>query len=345
MATAAAIVATCLAFVLAASCAGKLKAPHRSAAAFSALRIHVTSPVPAIIALSVTEAACAAGLLLASGPLYLATTIATGVLFIAFLAAIIRAYALGSADHCNCFGSGETDRVGPRLISRNCLLVIAALAIIAVALPTGTPHSVFWMLMSSGGNGATGIFAVLALALVVSIVYTIAFRGRADVDPLAPSMPREASSQSMQFVEAGTGRIIDLRVNSTSKAQLAIFVRTGCTACTEVLDELDTDADVLSQIVDISVIREGVAAHTVVDTPRLPVHEQIFQLIDVGDAGARMLQGWARRPAAALLATDGSVVTPIARGRDEAIELVASIRMAAEHTQSRQGNGRVEHGQ
>ncbi|MES2866722.1 MAG: hypothetical protein V4703_08170, partial [Actinomycetota bacterium] len=102
------------------------------------------------------------------------------------------------------------------------------------------------------------------------------------------------------------------------------FVKPGCTPCEEVTTELARREGVLAPIVTSTLII-GAPADQVPDE-----HGDDRLLLDPADHNAALIGAGTRLPVAALLATDGTIVRPLAYGRDEIIQLLAVLEATAE---------------
>jgi len=87
--------------------------------------------------------------------------------------------------------------------------------------------------------------------------------------------------------------------------------------------ELDRRADSLGPVVTPTLIVSAPADQI----PR--EFDDVRNLLDPADHNARLIGIGHRRPVAVLLATDGSMVLPFARGSDEIVQLLHAAEQAA----------------
>lgn len=322
MHTASALLSLTLAAVFAASGVTKLRALPRSDETLNALRLPVIAPRTLVGLLAGAELIIAIGVLFGRPVVAIGAGLAA-LLSAAFLVVVARAHRLGSTDDCGCFGDAGHSRIGPRLIARNAVLLAISLAfftLVTIGSGDGVP-SLFTAL--AAGDAGPVVTVIVAAAVAALAVFTFS-SPPADAAPVVPD--REvAPAMARIAVLDRDGRVRDLTLHARAKAQLAVFVKPGCQACTGVLDYLDTFGDEVAPVATVTVIADAAAAASVTDLTTLAPYAEA---IDVGGVVGEGLVGHRRRPIAALVATDGSIVEPVAEGRDQIIELIDVIRAA-----------------
>ncbi|MFD5224641.1 MauE/DoxX family redox-associated membrane protein [Microbacterium sp. NPDC058342] len=316
---ASALLSAGIALVLILSAVGKLRALENASSALHALRLPRVAPRTIIVALAVVELSVAAGLFL-PGALARAAAIAAAALALCFLIVVTRAYLLGSREDCGCFGAGGPP-ISARLVMRNAALLTATVLLSILAWKGSVPFSAL-----TAPDVAQSLVVLLSGALLAAVLWL-------SVDPShvprTDPVPSEAESMDdnarphVVLIERRTGIPRDISSAAAWRAQLLIFVKPGCGSCVEVMAELDERIDRLKRVAAPSLIVGAPAGHVPAerDDDRL--------LLDPADHNARLLGVGERRPVAALMATDGSVVQPLARGRDEILQLFDVLEQAA----------------
>ncbi|ALJ19039.1 hypothetical protein AOA12_03595 [Microbacterium sp. No. 7] len=301
-----------------------------SAQTLSALRLPVVAPRTLLGLLAVVEILIALGILLAPPTLIIAAIGATAF-SAAFLLVVVRAYRLGSREDCGCFGESDHSRIGPALIVRNAVLLVVSAFLLALALTgaTGVPGVV----QSLGAGDAGALLSLAAAAAAAALAWAV-LRARAtapvgaDGEAVPAAQPPPASTPSLLVLSRESGKVLDLASRARLRAQLAIFVKPGCGSCTQVMAHLDEHADAVRAVAEVSVIA-GVAAFESVES--VASADPRVTALDIGGlVGNRLADDSQYRPIAALLATDGSVVEPVAIGRDQVIELIDVLRAVTE---------------
>lgn len=313
-----------LVVVFAASAFGKLRSADRGAATFAALRIAVPNPRRAAGILVLVEVLVAVGLLVSTGPVFVASAAAVTVLTAGMLVAVVRAHRLGVTDDCGCFGEWMPSAIGPRLIVRNVLLLVSATLVLlsagAVWALSGVPVGLVRAFGSAAGTWQAAS-ALIATGLVAAIAWTVARSS-------APGAGDPAPRGSGAVVLAETRRIVDLLAPGP-RARLIVFVAPGCHACRSALSALESAGDRLTGLVDVYVAQRATEG-TVEVIPSDPLPVGARYVIDVGGSLAASLAIGAGTPVAALIGTDGRQAGPLAVGSDEVARVVDSILVVAE---------------
>ncbi|WP_435743080.1 MauE/DoxX family redox-associated membrane protein [Microbacterium sp. PMB16] len=315
-----------LAGVLAVSAIGKLRSADHGRAAFDALQLPVRHPDAAAIALIIAEALVAIGLLTTSGWLFVASAGAAVVLTTGLLVVVIRAHRLGATDDCGCFGEWLPAAIGPRLITRNVVLSIAALAVLIPALgvqalvgaPMGLPIA-----LASLPSALTALGAAAAAALIALATWSIFRSAGAGEDPAGSTRHRSG----VILVPAADG-FVDLFA-PTMRARLVVFVTAGCHACETALAGLIAADDRLSSLVDVYVVQRVFSGSADVRSSHALPRSAVFAL-DVGGSLVATLEAGPATPVAALIGADGAQAGPLARGADEVVLLTDSILALAD---------------
>lgn len=322
MDTASALLGLTIAVVFAVSGASKLRSLPHSVNTLSALRLPRIAPRVLVGGLAIVEVILAIGALWAP-PIVGIAAVGVALLALAFLVVVIRAHRLGSTDDCGCFGDAAHSPIGPRLIARNGVLLATSLgflALVTIGSGGGVP-TVFSAL--AAGNAGPLVTVLAAGAITALAVLTLA--PRPIEAPVATPMPEAAPAVARIAVLDRAGQVRDLNLHARAKAQLAVFIKPGCQACTAVIEHLETYGDDVATVATVTVVADAPAAASVSDLSETAPYADA---IDVGGIVGEGLVGHRRRPIAALIATDGSVVEPVAEGRDQIIELIDVVRAA-----------------
>lgn len=319
-----------LAVVFAASSMGKLRAADRGRAAFEALQIPVRNPDAAAYALIVVEAAVALGLVVTTGAVYVAFTLAAVVLTAGLLILVVRAHRLGVTDDCGCFGDWLPAPIGPRLIVRNAILTAAALAAFGFAFFTwgivgvrvGLPDILTyepWTVMA--------LWTLAASLLIAAATWSIVRAGEAPA-----SAPRLQARGAGAVVLPETGEIVDL-LAAGGRARIVVYVASGCHACETALSSLGAVEGRLDPLVDLYVVQKAVSG-SVGSDPTRPLPRGARFALDVGGSLGAALGIGPGTPVAALIGTDGVQAGPSAVGADEVAQLVDSVLSLADAPQA-----------
>ncbi|MGF3055966.1 MauE/DoxX family redox-associated membrane protein [Microbacterium sp. YY-01] len=335
-----------LSVLFARSGVGKLRHWRSAESTITALRLPAWVPGFAVVIFACVEVLIAVALL-GNGVVVQGAAIAAFVCAAVFLVLVVRAYRLGSADECGCFGASSA-RVGPWLIVRNAVLVATTAAL--VALTFVSPLNVVWFVraLQVSNDPLSGwlplVAAVVLAALAVS-VFAAEWAGRVQpADREHPEHPghsgvSDAANPSpalgpLPVLDAATGVARDLTMQARQKAQLVLFVQAGCGSCQQVLAKVAEARDAVEQVAELSVVagvwpgRSGTEATG---------GDERLTTLDPANASARQLGLGSRRPQGVLLATDGSVVQPVAQGADEIAELIDAVAAAAPTFEPREG--------
>lgn len=309
-----------LAVIFGVSSLGKLRSSDRGRAGFDALRIPVTRPDTAALALIIIEGAVAIALVVTVGWLFVAAAGAAVVLTVGLLIAVVRAHRLGATDECGCFGDWLPAAIGPRLIARNVALVTVAVVLFLAAFfmeamvgfPLGVPQ-----IFASTPAMVFTLGSLVAVSLVALAVWSIA---RASTDASgAPPIARGGGA----VVVPATYEVIDVLAPGT-RARLLLFVSPGCHACATALTHLSHVERHVATWADVYVVQRLVNGPVVACSDHV-IPETARYVLDVGGSLATSLEVGIARPVAALIGSDGVQAGPIALGSDEVAQLIDSI--------------------
>ncbi|KJQ55073.1 MauE/DoxX family redox-associated membrane protein [Microbacterium sp. SA39] len=315
-----------LAVVFALSVIGKLRAADRGSAAFDALRIPVRHPDAAAKALIAFETVVALGLVVTSGIVYVAFTLAAVALTAGLLIVVVRAHRLGVTDDCGCFGDLLPARIGPRLIVRNVALTVSALAAFGAAFFMWGIAGVRVGLPDILAYEPWAEVALWTLAGSLPIAVTTWSIARAAV-PAAPASPPDARGAGAVVLPA-SGEVLDL-LAAGARARIVVFVSPGCHACETALSSIRAVHEPLDSVVDLFIVQRAVSGSTGIESAHALPRTARFALDIGGSLGAQLDIG-VGTPVAALIGTDGFQAGPLAVGSEEIAQLVASILALAE---------------
>lgn len=318
-----------LAAVFAASAIGKLRAPDHGRAAFAALQLRLRHPGAASIALIVSEAVVAGGLLATWGWAFLVFAGAAVVLTGGLLVVVIRAHRMGATDDCGCFGDWLPAPIGPRLITRNIVLTLVAVATLGSAVmllvmgePLGLP-----LVLTSPLTAGPAVGALTASVLIAAATWAVI---RAMMRPEDAESAAVPGAGSVLLPE--TSEIVDL-LSAGPRARLVVFVSAGCHACETALAGVRSAQSDLGALVDVYVVQKAASGTAGARSAHdLPASARFA--VDVGGSLAARLGTGPATPVAALIGTDGSPAGPLAIGSDEVAELVAGILSVARTTRA-----------
>lgn len=308
-----------LAVVLAVSAIGKWRSPDRGAATFTALRLPVRDGKAAAVALILTEAVVALGLLLTAGWVFVAVAVAAVALTAGMLVVVVRAHRQGATDDCGCFGEWMPAEIGGRLVVRNVLLTVCATALLLAAagvLIAGGVTPGLVSALSSLDSAVSAVAGVLAALLIAGTTWSTVHAGRRSHPT---SVPRGAGAVLLP----ASSQVIDLLAPST-RARLVVFVKPRCPACETAVASLRASDMALRSVVDVYAVERSLRG-TVSPEPAHELPHGIYHAVDIGGSLGALLGVDAATPVAALIGTDGRQAGPLAIGSEETAELVNSI--------------------
>lgn len=310
-----------LAAVFAVSAIGKLQSSDHGRAGFDALRISVPNPNAAAAALITVETLIAVALVVTTGWFFVAACAAALALTIALLAVVVRAHRLGARDDCGCFGDWLPAAIGPKLITRNAVLVAIAASILLISVfamtmlgtPIGVPHA-----FAAGPGSIAMLGAIIALLFIATATWSTA---RASVDHAVVAAPPIHGGGAV--VVPATAQVVDL-LGPGTRARLLVFVSPGCRTCASVLARLGEVEAQVAAMADVYVVQKAIqgkidAAHD------HAVPSQAQYALDVGGSLGAALDVGIARPVVALICSEGNLTGPLASGSDQAILLIDSL--------------------
>lgn len=243
------IPALLLALVLIVSGLAKVRDPASVREAFVTLQLPpwlTRGPAPALLPWG--ELVLAVVLLVAWGPLAVATTAVTVALFGAYVVVIVRAARFDHPVECGCLGRLGLGVVGPVTVVRNVLLVLLAGWTVIDALG-GESVLNRWLSAEPAGWAWLG---VTVAALLTGGLMVYAGRDGAAGGEVVTETGRGANTVEGDEAEHGAdyervriphvplttpvGSTVTLRQLATTRARLLVFVNPGCGACLPALE-------------------------------------------------------------------------------------------------------------
>lgn len=310
-----------LALILGFSGSMKLKALERAEQSLHALRVQGWGIRPeALVGIVCSaELLCALGLLVTRGIWFVATGFAVWAITVFFLGVVVRAARLGSTQECGCFGDVLPSTIGRALALRNVALVFASSIVLgaaSVSLLTGGAPSALSAFPESVGAIATG---------VVAFVCGVAVMTKAASDPpMPPTQNAQPGDEPRAVVLAADGEAVDPVQRALSgRAQLLVFIRPTCSSCAEIVASLSARPLKNVDPLLIETVGDGSTFYTDEGGEAAPVRVRSYA--DLAGRLAHQLGIPSSRPAAVLVTTQGSLLHPIAEGRDQALALISAV--------------------
>lgn len=313
-----------LALVFGVSGSTKLRALDRAEQSLDALRLTRWSfrPKAAVAIVCGVELVCAVGMLVTRGVWFMATGLAVWAITVVFLVVVTRAARLGSTQECGCFGDVLPSRVGSALTRRNLALVFASSIVLgaaSISLLTGGAPSVL-----SAYPGSVGAIAIGVVAFVCGA--TVATNAVSDSPPF-PTSNVQPDDGVRAVVMAADGEVIDpVQRALRGRAQLLIFIRPTCSSCAEIVAALRSRPLGAVDALLIQAVGDGSTFAADEGEDATPVRVRSYA--DPAGRLAHQLGIPPSRPAAVLLTTQGTLLHPIAEGRDQALGLISAVREA-----------------
>lgn len=252
----------------------------------------------------------AIALVILAGPAWLwwLAGLAAAMLLATLTALVIRVVRTGDELSCNCFGRVEP--ISRRTVTRN--VILTAVAIVALIWPPFAA-SALWSVAPAVAFSAvlTGGLAVLLTTLSTGAARDGADDGELEVIDVT-DLPRDLS---VRDADNRTVTIFDLLGGAPT---MLVHVKRGCSSCEAVLARF-SDKDLIGgrvvvRIVEASAPQPGVAP---------------IGLYDVNATAMREL-GLRATPSALLIAADGSIPVPPARGDAAIFEFVEGLERAVQ---------------
>jgi hypothetical protein len=309
-------VLTC-AVVLLVSGVAKLRAPDTVDAAFTALEVPRALDTAVVRRLSPwVEVALGAWLVLATGAALVVVAALTLLLFVAYLALVVRVVGRPEPVDCGCFGALGDSRVTRVTVWRNAALVLSALlAVVAGLQGVG--------LIGAVVDGEALPWIAMA-ALTAAVAVLVAYRAPGTVADDGPSLDADGNYARQQTPQTQVltedSRLVLLANETARAAHLLVFLSPGCGPCGRIGPDLGAWAELLDPVVVRAVVMAQ--PQSVAAMPYL-AGRAWYDPYSI----TRTAFGVAT-PAAVLLGTDGMLAGGPVQGEDDIRSFVAEV---AEH--------------
>lgn len=247
-----------LALVLTVSAVFKLRDSVTSTDAFVSLRLpDRLRALKVPVLLPYAELLLAAALVVVPEPGYVVVTVVTVLLFVAYLAVIVRALGFEERVECGCFGRlglGDVDR---RTAVRNGVLVLVALVALGDAV---TGHSVIERLVDFGVTEWGWLIGVAAAIVLTWLV--VGRRSEAANATPTTSEPAQGDDQLDYerrpipygaLLDRTTGESVPLFAVGGGRPALLVFVNLWCGPCVRTMEMLPSWAGRHSAIRTIAI--------------------------------------------------------------------------------------------
>lgn len=306
--------------VLIISAAFKLRDPSSTADAFASLRLpHWMRAGNAHSLLPYGELALALSLVVVPAPAYLVVTVLALLLFVAYLAVIVRALSFDEPVTCGCFGHlglGDIDR---RTVVRNMLLVLLGGAAVADA---AAGESVIHRFGSFGSVSWTWLLGVAA-AIVLTVLIVVPSEVPTDHASSGSAGDEEGLDYKREPIPYGalrdreTAEATPLSDVGAGRPALLVFLSLSCGACVRTMEALPEWAKHHTLLRTIAVSAVGKS----VNLPDLGPH--VTWMDDPSAAVARTFG--VSYPAAVLLGIDGLLAGGPETGSDRISDFLDAI--------------------
>jgi hypothetical protein len=312
-----------LAAVLVLSGVAKLREPQATEDAFLSLRLPpVLARAGAPRALPWGELVLAALLLVAPGWSYAVVTVLAALLFVAYLAVVLRALGFDEPVTCGCFGKIGLGTVTVLTAARNGLLVGIAAVAVADAVVGGTGPA--WRVGEDGGAALGWLLAVLVAGVLGVLV---AYRPEdgapvavpPDVEGVEGEEPGEYERTPIPYatLRYDDGTETSLHALVQHRPALLVLLNLTCGGCLRVLERLPAFVGANPEL-DVHVVL-GVGS----DDRRSVLPDGLSVLVD--PRWSLMQKFGVGPPAAVLLGADQLVAGGPSRGEDDVVELLTQI--------------------
>ncbi|WP_141717548.1 peroxiredoxin family protein [Nocardia altamirensis] len=246
------------------------------------------------------------------------------VLLVVFTAAVVRLLRKGEHPACSCFGAVSAAPIGAKTLVRNGVLIVLVLLVAGGAIahprvPGGLPvDDAVWL----------AVAAVLIAALTWVWGEVRALRRRVDEQALstlgAEGLPTGAVAPEFELLDIAGGRTSLASLLARERQVLLVFVHPGCELCAALARELPRWQERTADVLSIVVVGNGDAVeHT--EWGKAQGLNGIPVLVQQGNEAALRYRVRGT-PSAVLIAADGRVAAPVARGAIAARELIAAAK-------------------
>lgn len=317
-----------LAALLIVSGVAKVRHAEETRNAFSQLRLPrllTDSPAPRVLPWA--EIALALALLVAPAPFAVVVAMVALLLFVAYLAVIVRALGFGYPVTCSCFGRLGLGEVTRRTAVRNVLLVVVAA--LTVWSATAQDSVVVRLAEASATTWVWLALVVLTLAVVIATF------GGSKGEPLASSLGTDVESEDDQeldysrqplpfaALEDESGRSLPLTSLISEGAVLLVFVSPGCGPCVTPIEQIPAWDELLGPVKVRAVVS-------------LPLETALGSVPHLAERILHDPQGTLARifgvgtPGAVLLGGDGLLAGGPVQGREAVMDFIEDVRAELE---------------
>ncbi|APF40482.1 hypothetical protein BHE16_04975 [Neomicrococcus aestuarii] len=258
-----------LVVVLLVSGFAKLKSPASTDEAFASLQVPQALSAPVFRrGLPWAEIALGLALLITWGWVHTLATLATLVLFVAYLVLVAKALQRNDGASCNCFGEWSQAPVSGSTLIRNYVLVAAALVAFVGSFTAAATH--FSWIQQLGGSGWLYVLSLLIPATVVAAILWDSLRSDSSstTTPLGwgasssagageGSQPRSDDEEVLDYLREPIpyhsltkldGSKVTLRQLVHSNAVFMVKLSPGCGSCVMVMNQWESLAKRLHPI-------------------------------------------------------------------------------------------------
>lgn len=262
---------------------------------------------PAAFLVPLAEFATAVALVLRPSARWGAT--AAVCLLVLFIASIARAMARGEAPDCHCFGQLASGPAGRRTLSRNVLLALPAVFVVAYGPGAGIDRWVSGRAPAELVAIAAGVCAVV-LAVVVARLWPQDRRLRRDLEFLREvqasfpgGLPVGARAPRFSFPGADGARISLDALLRPGRPVALVFLGRGCASCNDMLPDLARWQSTLAERITIALLSRGAVREIRAMTERYGL-ENVLAL-DSSEVPAAY--GMRATPSVVIVAPDGRI--------------------------------------
>ncbi|GAA5060651.1 TlpA family protein disulfide reductase [Nocardia callitridis] len=229
-----------------------------------------------------------------------------------FTAAIARLLARGKRPSCSCFGSVSEKPIGVRTVVRNAMLAALALVVGVGAVV----HPEVPGVLATDAVGGLLALAVLSTVVVWLFGQVHALRRRVDAHAVsalgAEGLPVGAVAPEVELFDTRDVRTTLESLLVQGRQVLLVFVHPGCELCAALARELPAWRARTVDVLTIVVVGNGDAA----EQDRWGREQGIGEMPALVQRGNEAALRYRVRgtPSGVLIAADGHVLAPVARG-------------------------------